>query len=42
MILKKIQDLGKRMEAQIVKIQEMLNKDLEEIKNKHRKDQYNK
>ena len=41
MILKKIQDLGKRMEAQTVKIQEMLNKDLEEIKNKHREDQYN-
>ena len=40
MILKKIQDLGKRMEAQTVKIQEMLNKDLEEI-NKHREDQYN-
>ena len=41
MILKKIQDLGKRMETQTVKIQEMLNKDLEEIKNKHREDQYN-
>ena len=29
-----IQDLGKRMEAKIEKIQEMFNKDLEELKNK--------
>ena len=34
MIVKKIQDLGKRMEAKIEKIQEMFNKDLEELKNK--------
>ena len=36
MIVKIIQDLWKRMEAQIEKIQEMFNKDLEELKNKHR------
>ena len=30
MIVKMIQDLGKRMEAKIEKVQEMLNKDLEE------------
>ena len=29
-----IQDLGKRMEAKIEKIQEMFTKDLEELKNK--------
>ena len=29
-----IQDLGKRMEAKIKKMQEMFNKDLEELKNK--------
>ena len=34
MIVKKIQDLGKRMEAKIEKMQEMLTKDLEELKNK--------
>ena len=34
MIVKMIQDLGKRMEARIEKIQEMINKDLEELKNK--------
>ena len=34
MIVKMIQDLGKRMEAKIEKIQEMFNKDLEELKNK--------
>ena len=33
-IVKVIQDLGKRMEAKIEKIQEMFNKDLEELKNK--------
>ena len=33
MIVKMIQDLGKRMEAKIKKMQEMFNKDLEEIKN---------
>ena len=35
-IVKMIQDLGKRMEAKIEKMQEMINKDLEEIKNKQR------
>ena len=34
MILKIMQDLGKRMEAKIEKMQEMFNKDLEELKNK--------
>ena len=34
MIVKMIQDLRKRMEAKIEKLQEMLTKDLEEIKNK--------
>ena len=34
MIVKMIQNLGNRMEARIEKIQEMLNKDLEELKNK--------
>ena len=29
-----IQDLGKRMEAKIEKMQEMFTKDLEELKNK--------
>ena len=29
-----IQDLGKRMEAKIEKMQEMFNQDLEELKNK--------
>ena len=33
-IMKMIQDLGKRMEAKIVKMQEMFTKDLEELKNK--------
>lgn len=33
MIVKMIQDLRKRMEAQIKKIQEMFNKDLGELKN---------
>ena len=32
MIVKMIQDLGKRMEAQTEKIQEMFNKDLEELR----------
>ena len=36
MIVKMIQDLGKRMEAKIEKMQGMLNKDLEELKNKQR------
>ena len=34
MIVKMIQNLGKRMEAKIEKMQEMFNKDLEELKNK--------
>ena len=34
MIVKMIQDLGKRMEAKIEKMQGMFNKDLEELKNK--------
>ena len=34
MIVKMIQDLGIRMEAKIKKMQEMFNKDLEELKNK--------
>ena len=34
MIVKVIQDLGKRMEAKIEKMQEIFNKDLEELKNK--------
>ena len=36
MIVKMIQDLGKRMEAKIERMQEMFNKDLEELKNKQR------
>ena len=34
MIVKMIQDLGKRMEAQIKKIQEMFNKELQDLKKK--------
>ena len=34
MIVKMIQDLGKRMEANIEKMQEMFNKDLEELQNR--------
>ena len=33
MIVKMIQDLGIRMEAKIEKMQEMINKDVEELKN---------
>ena len=33
LIVKMIQDLGKRMEAKIKKMQEMFIKDLEELKN---------
>ena len=33
MIVKMNQDLGKRMEAKIKKMQELFNKDLEELKN---------
>ena len=36
MIVKMIQDLGKRMEAKIEKMQEMFIKDLEELTNKQR------
>ena len=36
MIVKMIEDLRKRMEAQIQKIQEMFNKDVEELKHKQR------
>ena len=35
-IVKMFQDFRKRMEAQIKKMQEMFNKDLEELKNKQR------
>ena len=41
MIVKMIQDLGKRMEAKIKNLQEMFNKDLEELKNKQTDEQYN-
>ena len=34
LLVKMIQNLGNRMEARIEKIQEMFNKDLEELKNK--------
>ena len=40
MIVKMIQDLGKRMETK--KMQEMFNKDLEELKNKHLEELKNK
>ena len=33
-IMKMIQDLGERMEAKIEKMQEMLTKDLQELKNR--------
>ena len=36
MRVKMIQDLGKTMVAKIEKMQEMFNKDLEELKNKQR------
>ena len=36
MRVKMIQDLGKRMEAKIKKMQEMFNKELEELTNKQR------
>ena len=35
MVVKMILDLGQRMDAKIEKTQEMFNKDLEELKNKH-------
>ena len=37
MIVKMIQDLGKRIEAKTEKMKEMFNKHLEELKNKHQK-----
>ena len=36
MIVKMIQDLGKRMVANIAKMQEMFNKYIEELENKQR------
>ena len=42
MIVKMIQDLRKRMEAKIEKMQEMFNEDLEELKNKHLEELKNK
>ena len=36
MIVKMIQDLGKRMEAKIEEMQEMLTKDLQGLKNKQK------
>ena len=42
MIMKMIQDLGKRMEAKTEKMQEMFNKDLEGLKNKHLEELKNK
>ena len=42
MRVKMIQDLGKRMEAKIEKMQDMFNKDLEELKNKQTEKQYSK
>ena len=41
MIAKMIQNLRNRMEAQMEKIQEMFNKDLEELKNKKQKIEMN-
>ena len=41
-IVKMIQDLGKRMEAKIEKMQEMFHKDLEELKNKDLEELKNK
>ena len=40
MIVKVMQDLGKRMEAKIEKMQEMFNKDLEELTNKQTDEKY--
>ena len=42
MLVKMIQDLRKRMEAKIEKIQEMFNKRLEQLKNKHLEELKNK
>ena len=42
MTVKMIQDLGQRMEAKMEKMQEMFNKDLEELKEQtNRDEQYN-
>ena len=41
LIVKMIQDLRKRLETKIEKMQEMFNKDLEELKNKQTDEQYN-
>ena len=41
MIVKMIQNLGNRMEAQIETIQAMFNKGLEELKNKQTDEQHN-
>ena len=38
MRVKMIQDLRKRMEAKMEQMQEMFNKDLEELKNKQKRD----
>ena len=42
MIVKMIQDLGKRMEAKIEKMQKMFNKDVKELKEKHLEELKNK
>ena len=42
MVVKMIQDLGKRKEAKIEKMQEMFSKDLEELKNKYLEELKNK
>ena len=41
MLVKMIQDLGKRMEAEIEKMQEMFNKDLEELQKKNQTEMNN-
>ena len=40
MTVKMIQNLRKRKEAKIEKMQEMFNKDLDELKNKQKKDEH--
>ena len=42
MIVKMIQDLRKRMEAKIEKMQEMFNKDIKNLKDKHLEELKNK
>ena len=42
MVVNMIQDLRKRMKAQIEKTQEMFNEDLEELKDKHLEELKNK